>query len=113
MIRGDVVPLPAPKRAKGHEQRGRRYGVVVQSDDVPLSTVVVVPTSTRAQPASFRPEIELEGERTRVLVEQIRAIDAERLKHPPISHLRADEMRAVELAIGTILDLGTPASEPQ
>jgi mRNA interferase MazF len=37
------------------------------------------PTSTSAQPAIFRPEIEMEGVRTRVLIDQMRAVDASRL----------------------------------
>jgi hypothetical protein len=35
------------------------------------SVVLVAPTSLSARPASFRPEIELLGETTRVLVEQV------------------------------------------
>lgn len=37
-VRGDVYRLRAPKDARGHEQSGSRYAVVVQSDDLPLST---------------------------------------------------------------------------
>ena len=56
--RGDVVALPPPRGAKGHEQKGRRYAVVVQSAAFDwLATVLVAPTSTGAQPAIFRPEI--------------------------------------------------------
>jgi mRNA interferase MazF len=50
----------------------------VSSSD-PRSVVLVAPTSLSAKAASFRPEIELLGETTRVLVEQIGAIDAGRL----------------------------------
>jgi len=45
-----------------------------------LSTVVVVPLSTGARPASFRPEIEFRGRRTWALVGQVRALDKRRLK---------------------------------
>ncbi|HTR91430.1 MAG TPA: type II toxin-antitoxin system PemK/MazF family toxin [Trebonia sp.] len=44
-----------------------------------LSTLIVAPTSTSAQSAVFRPEIEMDGIRTRVLVDQMRAVDASRL----------------------------------
>ena len=48
--RGDVVALPPPRGAIGHEQKGRRYGVVLQSSDLArLSTVIVAPTSASAQ----------------------------------------------------------------
>ena len=67
-VRGDVYRL-----------RGPRYAVAIQSDGILLSALIVAPTSTRAQPAVFRPEIELDGTRTRVLVDQLRAVDAARL----------------------------------
>ena len=64
----------------GHEQQGRRFGVVVQSDAfLPRSVVLVAPTSTSAKPASFRPEIQIGGTSTRVLVEQVGAVDVNRL----------------------------------
>lgn len=44
-----------------------------------LSTLIVAPTSTSASPAIFRPEIELNGKATRVLVDQLKAVDTTRL----------------------------------
>ena len=41
LTRGDVYAVPARRSAQGHEQRGPRLGVVVQSDDLPLSVVPV------------------------------------------------------------------------
>src|SRR5262245_29367472 len=73
-VRGDVYELNAPRGTKGHEQRGNRYAVVVQSDHLPLSTWLVAPTSTSARPASFRPAVEIGGTSTLVLVEQIAAV---------------------------------------
>jgi len=57
--RGDVHALgPAPP-ARGREQHGRRYAVIVQTDFLSeLSTVVVAPTSTSALPTVFRPAVE-------------------------------------------------------
>jgi mRNA interferase MazF len=79
VLRGDIHEFRMP-RAQGHEQRGRRFGVVVQANEfLPRSVVLVAPTSRSARPASFRPEIELLGETTRVLVEQVGAIDSGRL----------------------------------
>jgi mRNA interferase MazF len=37
------------------------------------------PTSTRALPASFRTEVIIDGEVTRVLIEQLGAVDARRI----------------------------------
>lgn len=78
-MRGDVFELRSPRRSADHEQRGRRYGVVLQSDDLPLSTLIIAPTSTAARPTSFRPGIDLGGQRTLVLVEQATAVDPGRL----------------------------------
>ena len=57
-VRGDVHELPAPRGARGHEQTGRRYGVMVESDDLPLSTVLVAPISTSARASRERAELD-------------------------------------------------------
>ena len=69
-----------------------------------LSTVLVAPTSTAARPASFRPEIEINGSTTRVLVEQTGAVDVSRLGDHQ-GHLTAQEQWGVDLALETVLDL--------
>ncbi|HVA05156.1 MAG TPA: type II toxin-antitoxin system PemK/MazF family toxin [Acidimicrobiales bacterium] len=79
MQRGDLYELRLSRRG-GHEQQGRRFGVVVQSDALlPRSVVLIAPTSRSARPASFRPEVVIEGEATRVLVERVGAVDVNRL----------------------------------
>jgi mRNA interferase MazF len=105
MTRGEVFRLPAPRHARGHEQRGRRYAVVVQADELlGLSTVLLAPTSTRAQPASFRPTLSLDGEATRVLVEQTTAVDSERLGDSA-GRLDARELRDLDEALALVLGL--------
>lgn len=104
MRRGDIFALRLPKR-RGREQHGRRYGVIVQSDAfLPRSVVLVAPTSTSANPASFRPEIEIEGTSTRVLVEQVGAVDVGRLGDLS-SHLTNEEQWGVDAALLTVLGL--------
>lgn len=103
-MRGDVHRLRAPRSTRGHEQAGARYAVVLQSDALPLSTVLVAPTSASARPASFRPEVEVEGETTRVLVEQTTAVDPTRLGDV-VDRLLADELHRVDAALGVVLDL--------
>lgn len=103
-MRGDVYELKAPRDARGHEQRGNRYAVVVQSDLLPLSTWLVAPTSTSARPASFRPEIEIEGKLTYVLAEQTAAIQPERLGRL-VGHLSLREMSTVDDALRIVLQL--------
>jgi len=103
-VRGDVYQLKAPRDARGHEQRSNRYAVVVQSDLLPLSTWLVAPTSTSARPTSFRPEIEILGKTTHVLVEQTAAVDPERLGDL-VGHLTRHELAAVDDALRTVLHL--------
>lgn len=105
MVRGEVFRLPSPRRAKGREQRGARYAVVVQADELlGLSTVLVSPTSTRARPASFRPLIKLDGTATRVLVEQTAVVDPERLGRSA-GRLDANELQGVDDALALVLGL--------
>lgn len=79
MRRGDIFELNPPRRA-GHEQQGRRFGVVVQADALlPRSVVLIAPTSQVARPASFRPEMVVGGETTKVLVEHVGAVDVNRI----------------------------------
>jgi mRNA interferase MazF len=105
MVRGEVFRLPARRATRGHEQRGARYAVVVQADEfLGLSTVLVSPTSTSAQPASFRPTITLEGIDTRVLVEQATVVDPQRLGRSA-GRLDASELRAIDEALLLVLGL--------
>ena len=103
-MRGDVFRLSAPRGARGHEQQGRRYAVVVQSDLLPLSTLLVAPTSTAARPASFRPEVVVDGRRTRVLVEQTAAVDPTRLGRA-VGRLTGAELAQVTAALRVVLDV--------
>ena len=104
MRRGDIVALRLPKGV-GHEQQGRRFGVVVQADALlPRSVVLIAPTSQSARPATFRPEIEVSGARTRVLVEQLGAVDVGRLGDL-IGRLSPEEQWGVDAALLTVLGL--------
>jgi mRNA interferase MazF len=105
MVRGEVLRLPARRGARGREQRGERFAVVVQADELlALSTVIVAPTSTRARPATFRPAVEIDGTATRVLVEQTSVVDPRRLGRSA-GRLDAEEMRAVDDALALVLGL--------
>lgn len=104
MLRGDVYRFRLPKGV-GHEQHGDRFGVVVQANEfLPRSMVIVAPTSRSARRASFRPEIEVYGQRTRVLVEQIGAVDAQRLGDL-MGHVTPEEMWGIDEALATVLGL--------
>jgi mRNA interferase MazF len=102
--RGDVFNLRLPN-GLGHEQHGKRYGVIVQSDALlPRSVVLLAPTSTSARRASFRPEIDIEGTATKVLVEQMGAVDVNRLGDIA-GRLNSQEQWGVDAAILTVLGL--------
>lgn len=104
MQRGDVHRFKVPKGV-GREQQGERYGVVVQSDLLlPRSVVIVAPTSRSAKPASFRPEVVVAGESTRVLVEQLGAVDARRLGRR-VGRLSLEEMWSVDEALAVVVGL--------
>ncbi len=110
-MRGDVHRL-SPPRASGHEQQGPRYAVVVMADWRSLSTVLVAPTSASAASTVYRPEIELQDRTTKVMCEQVAAVDLQRLG-PPVSHLTYDELTQVSDALRLVLDLGpSPSSLP-
>jgi mRNA interferase MazF len=105
MVRGEVFRLPSPRHARGREQQGVRYAVVVQADEfMALSTTLVAPTSTSARPATFRPTISLDDTETRVLVEQITVVDPERLGRSA-GRLDANELRAVGEALALVFGL--------
>ena len=105
MLRGEVFRLRAPRAARRAEQRGARFGVVVQADELlALSTVLVAPTSASARPRTFRPSISIEGQETRVLVEQTTAVAPDRLGGS-VGRLSAPEMRDLDAALALVLGL--------
>lgn len=106
-MRGDVYRLPSPRGVVGHEQHGARYAVALQSDDLPLSTLIVAPTSASAAPARFRPEITVRGATTRVLVEQLTAVDPQRLG-ARVGTLSGEELADVAGAVRRVLSLDLP-----
>lgn len=105
MIRGAVYRVDLGEARHGHEQRGRRYGLVLSPTDMAWSVATIVPTSTQAQPAVFRPEIELGGVRTRFLVDQLRSIDVRFIDGEPAYFLHRNEVEEVEGAVSRYLGL--------
>ena len=104
MLRGDVYELRLP-RGVGHEQQGLRFGVLVQANEMlPRSVVLIAPTSRSARAASFRPEIDVAGQLTRVLVEQVGAIDTDRLGEL-VGHVTPQQQWGIDEALMTVLGL--------
>lgn len=105
MLRGDIYRLKPNRQAVGREQQGGRLCIILQNDDLmTLSTVLVAPTSTSAQPSSFRHVVEIDGTETRVLVEQTFAADKDRIGDK-VGHLLHNDLIAVQEALQTVLDL--------
>jgi mRNA interferase MazF len=90
---------------RAREQHGSRCGVIVRADVLlGLPTAIIAPTSRSAAPATFRPEVMVAGAATRVLVEQVRAVDLHRLTEH-VGRLAPDELRAVDEALELVLGL--------
>lgn len=69
------------------------------------SVATVVPTSTGAQPAVFRPELEVMGTTTRFQADQIRTIDVAYVHGDPVDYLERDELAEIEHAVSRHLGL--------
>lgn len=104
-VRGDVYRLRAPRDAVGHERQGRRYAVALQAGDLNLSTAIVAPTSTSAHPYVFRPEVTMRGEPTRLMLDQIRAVDVEKAIGDRVGRLSPAEMAEVNRLLRAVLDI--------
>jgi mRNA interferase MazF len=105
VIRGAVYRVDLGSARRGHEQRGRRHAVVLSPTYMPWNVVTVVPTSTGAQPAIFRPEIVVAGAPTRFLVDQIRTVDCDYVHGEPVDFLGHEELALVEDAVSRYLGL--------
>lgn len=105
MIRGSVYPVDLGDAKRGREQKGKRYGIVLSDAPDSWSTVVIIPTSTGAQQAIFRPRLVIAGRETLALTDQIRTIDTQFVTGDPVDHLGARDMGQVEYALGRVLAL--------
>jgi mRNA interferase MazF len=102
VIRGAVYRIDLG-RPRGREQGGKRLGLVISPSDSPLSVVTVVPTSTSAGSSVHRPELEIDGRQTKLLVDQIRSIDIDYVVGDPVDYLTRDQLAEVDLALGHYL----------
>lgn len=109
-MRGQVYGLRPPRTARGHEQQGRRYAVVVQATRFDhLGTWLAVPTSTSARPSSYRPAIEVPGRGpTLALCEALTSIDPQQRLTEVVGALTYAEMDEVDAALRLLMDLDLP-----
>jgi mRNA interferase MazF len=66
--------------------------------------VIVAPTSQSARPATFRPEIEINRQPTRLLVEQLGAVDTSRLGKL-VGHVEPADLWEIDDVLRLILGL--------
>jgi mRNA interferase MazF len=105
-VKGDVHRLRRPRDARGHEQQHERFAVVVQATHLlHLSTWVVAPTSTRAQPFAFRPQIDLPNGPTLVLCDALVSVDPEQRLGDHVASLTTAEFQDLDRALQLVLDL--------
>lgn len=90
---------------RGHEQRGKRLALVLNTQQERWSAVIVVPTSTSAQGSAFRPEAVVAGRTTRLLVDQLRTIDPRYVTGGLVDFLKREDMEQVEYAVVRYLGL--------
>jgi mRNA interferase MazF len=105
VIRGTVYPVDLGDAKRGHEQRGRRLGLVISIEQDAWSTVTIIPTSTSAQPSVFRPEAVIAGRQTRLLIDQIRTIDTSYIVGELVDYLQRDDMAHVEHSLSRYFGL--------
>jgi mRNA interferase MazF len=105
MIRGAVYPVDLGDAKRGHEQRGRRLGLVMSIGQNAWSTVTIIPTSTSAQASVFRPDAIVGGRPTRILIDQIRTIDISYVTGELVDYLSPDDMAQVEHTLSRYLGL--------
>ena len=98
IFRGAIYEVKALPGARGREQQGRRLAVVIQSDRFASSTITVALTSTRAAAAIYRPEIDVNGQSSRILTDQVFSVDPSRLG-AFLGTLDADESAELDRAL--------------
>lgn len=107
MTRGECFEIKAPRGTRGSEQRGRRYGVVVQSDLLSgefARTVLIAPTSRSAPDGPFHPRVDFGKGPSLVLTEQTSAHAVERLG-ASVGHLSQEELIELDRALRIVFAL--------
>jgi len=105
VIRGAVYPVDLGDAKRGHEQRGRRLGLVISIEQDAWSTVTIIPTSTGAQVSVFRPEVVVAGRVTKILIDQVRTIDISYVVGELVDYLSRDDMAQVEHSLSRYFGL--------
>lgn len=112
MARGDIIlaDLPVPLGGRGHEQTGQRPTLIVH-DDPALSTVMIVPFTSRFGALRFPHTVRVEPSKENglhypsiLVVFQLRALDRRRLRGR-IGRLESDLLEDVDSELRRMLSL--------
>jgi mRNA interferase MazF len=79
--------------------------LVISIEQNVWSTVTIISTSTSAQAAVFRPDVVIAGRETKILIDQIRTIDASYVTGELVDYLSRDDMAQVEHNLSRYLGL--------
>ncbi|WP_260294580.1 type II toxin-antitoxin system PemK/MazF family toxin [Sedimenticola hydrogenitrophicus] len=81
MVKRGEVYWVHPDPTRGSEIRKIRPALVVSPDDMNqvLPRIIIAPLTSKGQPLGCRPEIRFQGRRARILLDQIRSVDRQRL----------------------------------
>ncbi len=105
-MRGDVYELKAHRNARGREQTGRRYCVVVQGEDFDnLSTWLVAPTSGVTREGSLFPRIQIGTETSTVLIPQVTAVDPSARLGQMVGRVSLAQQQDIDRALRLVLGL--------
>lgn len=83
----------------GSEIRKTRPALVVSPDDMnaALPRVIVAPLTSHGQPLGCRPEVVFADKSARILLDQLRSVDKQRLKGRPLGRIALSHWHSVLL----------------
>jgi mRNA interferase MazF len=104
VIRGGVYAVSLGDAKRGHEQRGKRYGIVMSPPDSPLTVATIIPTSTSASAGLVHVPVNFDDRPSLALLEQIRVIDTNYIGEM-VGMVPLVQMLEIELALAQYLGL--------
>ena len=110
VIRGGVYAIDLGEYKRGHEQRGKRYGIVMSPSNSELSVATIIPTTTNSNSRLYHPEISFDSRRSFALIEQMRVIDQTYIGEF-VGMVTAVEMLEIEQGIAQYLGLSRKAPQ--
>ena len=93
---------------------GDRYGIIALATRFShLNRWLVIPTSTSARPAGYRPEVEVIGQPTLCLCDALTSLDPEQRLGAQVDFLPLASMQQIDRVLARLLDLAWPPAPGQ